>query len=196
MNIPISIFKMIAFSAMVVGVFALNSPATAAEESEATTHDGKVVSLVGDKLVMTSKKDNVVTEHTHMLSPDAKITLDGKTCLADALKAGTKIRVTTKTGEAKVVSHIEAIVKNELFANTHDGKFVSMTANQFVMSDSKGNEHSHTLSKNAKVCCDGKECNASELKAGMKIRVTTKQGDESIAVRIEALSKNPEFASL
>ena len=56
-------------------------------------------------------------EHTHTLSKDAKLTLDGKTCKAEDLKGGLKIRVTTKSTDAKAATSVEAISKNALFAN-------------------------------------------------------------------------------
>jgi len=72
--------------------------------------------------------------------------------------------------------------------NTHDGTFVKATSdNGFVMSHD-GKEHKHTLSADAKVLGkDGKVCKLSEFKKGQKIRVTTKEGDKTVATRIEAL---------
>jgi hypothetical protein len=79
-------------------------------------------------------------------------------------------------------------------AKTHDGKFVSVAAEKFMMTDMEGkNEHSHTLTADAKVTLDGKAVKVSELKKGTKIRVTTKEGDLKIATRIEAIDKNPDF---
>jgi hypothetical protein len=82
--------------------------------------------------------------------------------------------------------------------NTHTGKVVSVTGNKLVMrgedKDGKeGREHSHTLARNAKVTCDGKQCVLSDLKPGMRVRVTTMPSDPTMAVRIEALDKNRTF---
>jgi hypothetical protein len=52
------------------------------------------------------------------------------------------------------------------------------------------------LTENVKVSCDGKVCKSSDLKPGMKIRVTTDSNDSHRAIRIEAIEKNLEFASL
>jgi hypothetical protein len=123
------------------------------------------------------------------------LTLDGKVCKVTDLKAGTKIRVTTQSGEATVASKIEAIRKNATYANTHDGKLVSMSATSFVMTGKDGKEHSHTLATDAKVTCDGKPCKIGDLEAGMKIRVTTSQTDKNSAINIEALDKDTEFVS-
>jgi hypothetical protein len=72
--------------------------------------------------------------------------------------------------------------------NSHDGTFVKATSdNGFVMED-KGKEHKHTLSADAKVIGpDGKACKLADFKKGQKIRVTTKEGDKTIATRVEAL---------
>jgi hypothetical protein len=80
----------------------------------------------------------------------------------------------------------------------HDGTVVSVTATKLVM---KGNardgqdtkEHTHLLAESGKVTCDGKACKVEDLKAGQKIRVTTKNGDRTMATRVEALLKNAQF---
>jgi hypothetical protein len=76
--------------------------------------------------------------------------------------------------------------------NTHEGTVVSVTADKLVMK-ADGKEHEHTLAKDAKITCDGKECKLEELKPGMKVRVTTKKGDNAIATKIQALDKNTDF---
>jgi hypothetical protein len=73
----------------------------------------EVESVVGKKLTM---KDQDGKEHSHMLSDDAKMTLDGKTCWAQDLKAGMDIRVTTNRADEKVANRIEAIDKDGKFA--------------------------------------------------------------------------------
>jgi hypothetical protein len=80
-------------------------------------------------------------------------------------------------------------------ANTHEGTVVNVTATKLVMKGKDDNkEHTHTLAADAKVTCDGKACKLDELRAGQRIRVTTKAGDQSIAVRIEALDKERTFS--
>ena len=189
-------FRMVSLGAMASALFVLSSTAFAAKETDAPTHDGKLVSITSSKMVMTSKGDKDAKEHSHSLADDAKMTLDGKACKMEHLKAGMKIRVTTKPGDLKVATHIEAIDKDKLFANTHDGKVVSITGTKLVMTDQEGKEHSHAVSADTKVCCDGKDCKTSDLKAGMKIRVTTMKSDVGVAIGIEALDKDAEFASL
>lgn len=80
--------------------------------------------------------------------------------------------------------------------NTHDGKVVSITSNKLMMTSKDGQEHSHTLTADAKLTLDGKTCKAADLKPGTRIRVTTQGADNNIANRIEGINKNPDFASI
>ena len=84
--------------------------------------------------------------------------------------------------------------KKESSSKTFDGSVVRMTGDKLVMKSKAGTEYSHTLAVDAKLTCDGKDCQAAELKAGRKIRVTTKKDDRNMATGIEALNKNAEFA--
>jgi len=72
---------------------------------------------------------------------------------------------------------------------THEGTFVSMKNNtEFVMKDAQGKEHTHTLAADAKIIgADGKECKLADFKAGQKLRVTTSEGDNKTAIKVEAL---------
>jgi hypothetical protein len=84
-------------------------------------------------------------------------------------------------------------------ANTHEGTVVSTTANKLVMKTKAepgqpAREHAHTLAPGAKVTCDGKACKLDDLKAGEKVRVTTKAGDATVAIRVEALDKQRTFS--
>jgi uncharacterized protein (TIGR03000 family) len=72
---------------------------------------------------------------------------------------------------------------------THEGQVVRFSNHELVMKGSDGKEHNHTLANDAKVTIDGKPAKAEDLKANMKIEVTTKEGDPKTAVRIEAHSK-------
>ena len=176
--------------AMLVGATAL--------AAEPNTHDGKVVSITGGKLVMTSQEGS---EHSHTLAADATLTLDGKACKAADLKAGTRIRVTTQGADKSVANRVEGLDKNQAFAavasNRQDGKVVSITGNKLVMTGKLGKEeHTCTLSADVKVTCDGKVCKSSDLKPGLRIRVTSENDDSRAATRIEAIDKNLEFASL
>ncbi len=93
---------------------AVRTPGLAAKETDNATHDGTVVSITSDKLVMTNREG---IEHSHALTTDAKLTLDGKTCTAADLKPGTKIRVTLQSDAPHAAIRVEAIDKNPEFAS-------------------------------------------------------------------------------
>ena len=166
------------------------STAWGANETTESTHDGKFVSLSGIKMVMTNFKGK---EHSMLLSLEAKVTCDSQECKASDLMPGMKIRVTTLNGDKKVATHIEALDKNQMFANTHDRKFVSLMGTKLETTDAKGKEHSHTMAKDAAMTVDGMACKAEHLKAGMKIRVTTDKNDASVATRVDAIHQETEF---
>ena len=84
------------------------------KKSPSKTYDGRIVSVIGDKLVMSSKEG---TEYSHTLAADAKLTCDGQVCKAETLKPGHKVRVTTKQDERNVVIGIESLNKNADFAS-------------------------------------------------------------------------------
>lgn len=180
-------FFLAAAMTMVAGCSEMLSTKNSAEN----THDGKVISVSGDKVMMTNKEGK---EHSHTLAAGAIVTRDGEICKAQDLVAGMRIRVTTKSGDKNVATHIEAIDKNELFANTHDGAVVSISGDKLVMTNLGSSEqHTHTLAMQAPVTCDGNACKMSDLKSGMKVRVSTKKDDMHVATAIQALDKNAEF---
>jgi hypothetical protein len=76
-------------------------------------------------------------------------------------------------------------------ANQMVGKFVeSQGDDKLVMTDKEGkNEHTHKLSADAKITCDGKECKLSDLKKGVLIRVSL-DPDKKVATKIEATTKD------
>lgn len=83
-------------------------------------HDGTVISVTAEKLIMKgkAKEGDLAKEHTHMLADNAKVTCDGKECKLEDLKAGQKIRVTTKTGDSTMATRVEALLKNAQFEKT------------------------------------------------------------------------------
>lgn len=86
-----------------------------------------------------------------------------------------------------------ALAAKDAEPGTHDGKLVSMTGNKLVMTGKDGQEHSHTVTADAKVCCDGKDCKSADLKPGMKIRVTLATDKPNTVTRVQALDKKFEF---
>jgi hypothetical protein len=77
------------------------------------TFEGKVVSMTGNKLLMTNQSGK---EHTHTFAPRAKFTRDGMACAAEDIVVGTKIRVTTKTDDRSVAICVDALEKETKFA--------------------------------------------------------------------------------
>ena len=96
--------------------------------------------------------------------------------------------------EVVLDSHAAAILPKKSASKTFEGKIVSMTGDKLVMISQAGTNYSHTLAKDSKLTCDGRVCQAKDLKAGRKIRVTTKQDDRNVVIGIDSLNKNSEFA--
>jgi hypothetical protein len=97
-----------------------------------------------------------------------------------------------------MANRIEGFDKNpESASNYQDGTVVSITGDKLVMTNSQGKEeHTCTMNVNVKVTCDGIACKSSDLKAGMRIRVTLESDEPHAAIRVEALDKNLEFVSI
>ena len=74
-------------------------------ETCAKTHEGKVVSVVGDKLTTTCSEGH---RHCHTMAKDAKVTCDGHVSKAADLKAGTCVRVTEKKDDRSVATAVES----------------------------------------------------------------------------------------
>ena len=104
------------FLVAVALVLFVGAPALA-DEQKGETHEGTVVSVTGDKLIMKSKakEGEEATEHTHKLADNAKVMCDGKVCKLEDLKPGQKIRVTTKKGDKETAIKVEALDKNRSF---------------------------------------------------------------------------------
>jgi hypothetical protein len=186
-------YRFAAMGAITWGLLVMSPLLGAAQEVASPVHDGVVVEVANKTLVMTGEDGR---QHSHEISADAKLTLDGKTCKLADLKSGTRIRVTTLDADNTTAVRIEAIDKHLAFAShIHDGKFVSMTGKQLVMTADTGNEQSLTVADDAKLTLDGKVCEVSELKKGTKIRVFTQNPFSVSATRIEAIDRNLAFAS-
>lgn len=69
------------------------------------THDGKVVSVTGDKLTTTCGSGK---EHCHTMAKDAKVTCDGQASKATDLKTGTPVKVTTHKDDKSVATAVES----------------------------------------------------------------------------------------
>ena len=106
--------------ALFVGASALADDTKAAERGK--WHDGTVIRVTADKLVMvdTSKNGVEEKEQTFRLADNARVTLDGKNCKLEDLKAKQKIRVTNQKGDDSMIVKVEALDKNEKFEKRDD----------------------------------------------------------------------------
>ena len=97
--------RVFAFACVALAMVALLS-SSAVLAGDKNTHDGKVVSVKGGKLIMETKGK----EHTHEVATNAKITCDGKDCTLTDLKAGILIRVTVDNNDR--ATRIQAFLKD------------------------------------------------------------------------------------
>jgi uncharacterized protein (TIGR03000 family) len=80
-----------------------------------TTHDGRVVRIADNQLVMKGLDEK---EHKHVISPGAQITIDNtisKLSKLENLTSGMQVRVTTKNSSMETALRVEAIERNVNF---------------------------------------------------------------------------------
>jgi hypothetical protein len=132
--------------------------------------------------------DNADGKSNVTLSVDTdKFQADSKTAVANVQGVGRQLK-------DKVAGPGEKSTGGTLASSSHDGKAVSITKDKLVMTNSTGAEElSYTLTVDSRVSCDGKICNAADLKPGMRVRVTTENAESHTATRIEALDNNRDF---
>ncbi len=70
-------------------------------------------------------------------------------------------------------------------AKTQDGKVVSVVGDKLTSTCNKGQEHHHTVTKDAQITCDGKASKLTDLKVGTDIRMTCCKDDENKLMAIE-----------
>ncbi len=70
---------------------------------------------------------------------------------------------------------------------TFEGLLVSIGGNRLAMTKFIGHDTVHTLAIDAKLTCDGNECDSDQLQTGTWIRVTTKREDPRVATCIEVI---------
>jgi hypothetical protein len=76
---------------------------------------------------------------------------------------------------------------------THYGKFVSISGETLTMTNKNGKRQSLTLAPKVKLTCDGSTCGADDLKTGMKIRVATRVGDDTVVTHVDGIKDNTRF---
>ncbi len=74
-------------------------------EAPIKPHEGKVVSVAGDKLHTTCSEGK---QHSHTIAKDAKVTCDHQPSKAADLKAGTHVRVTPHKDDKSVATAVES----------------------------------------------------------------------------------------
>lgn len=99
-----------------------------------------------------------------------------------------------KPEDKKSTMSVAASTTPEASAHMHEGKVVSITGSTLVMTNQHGKECSHNVAADAKVTCDDVVCRTEDLKAGARIRLTTRSDDKHMAIKIESLKKHTEFA--
>lgn len=74
-------------------------------------------------------------------------------------------------------------------ANIHEGTFMSATGHDFKVKGTDNKEHQYTLTADAKVTDhSGKVIKLGDVKSGEKVRITTKDGDAKLVLKLECLT--------
>jgi hypothetical protein len=94
--------------ALVLALVVLSGvPLAADEKNDRNTHVGKFQSASGNEFTMTGTDNK---EHRHMLAADAKVFgPEGRECKLSDLKRDQRIRVTTKEGDLRIATKVEAL---------------------------------------------------------------------------------------
>jgi hypothetical protein len=102
----LSLLVLTASLAMVLG-----TDLKAQDKAGKNTHDGTFIKATSDKEFVMEDKGK---EHSHTLSVDAKVIgQDGKDTKLKDLSKGQRIRVTTKEGDLKIATRVEALKKEK-----------------------------------------------------------------------------------
>ena len=98
-------FRVFATSLVMLAGLAMLATTVSAEEK---THSGMVVSTGVGQLVMTDKDGK--NEHTHIIGPTVKVSLDGKDSkLADLIKGDMVLVTTGSLGQVTAISATRAV---------------------------------------------------------------------------------------
>jgi uncharacterized protein (TIGR03000 family) len=121
----------------------------------------------------------------------ATLTRDGKTETTSkqiTVRAGEQTRVDLRFAQDARYGRLAGDGDSDQGA-FHEGKIIRTTDDQLTMGDKEGtNKHTHAITRDTKITLDGKDSKPENLKPGMEVRVTTKEGDKETATRIEAKS--------
>ena len=102
------VYRVLPLFLVALALVAFVSAPALAEKAAGDSHEGKVVSATGNKLVMSDKDGK---EHTHTLADKAKVTVDGKAGTAADLKPGQRVEFhfTIESGMNATVTQIRSI---------------------------------------------------------------------------------------
>jgi uncharacterized protein (TIGR03000 family) len=156
------------------------------EGAKLTFDDAATVSTGSDRLFITPPLERGRDFHYTL---EAKLSRDGKTETTSkqiTVRAGEQTRVDLRF--AKDGRYGGLTGDGDRYEGVfHEGKIISATTDQLTMGDKEGkNNHAHTITPDTKVTLDGKDSKLEDLKPGMEVRVTPKEGDKDKASRIEA----------
>ncbi len=96
--------------------------------------------------------------------------------------------------ETKKKSERTEVVTGKQTPQTHEGKLVSIASSKLAMTNTKGEELTLSIAKDAKLNCDGETCKSSDMKPGTRIRVTICNDDSTVVRSVEAIDKTSKFA--
>jgi len=191
--------RSLAIAGVALSFAAFAAVAQAEDKAEDNTmHAGVVVSAAAGKLVMTGDDGK---EHSHAISKDVKVTIDGKPGKLEDLKKGDKIKVTTdkdnkvlavssgdavKLGTNPVVT-FNAIADDKDAADkdndlVHNETVVSAGEGKLVAEDADGKKHTHTVGDTAKITIKGKAAKLEDLKKGDKVKVTLDKDGKVLSI--------------
>lgn len=86
----------------------------------------------------------------------------------------------------RFATHTEGATMTKSSETTHTGKVVSVAGDKLTTTCSEGKQHCHTMSKDAKVTCDGQASKAADLKVGTAVQVTTHKDDKTVATAVDS----------
>lgn len=102
--------------------------------------------------------------------------------------------MTTVNEQPKPAATAPAASKPADAANVFEGTLVSVAGSKLVMTNKEGKESHYMLTNDARFTCDGTVCQAGDLQAGRRIRVTTATNDRGLATGIESLNAQAAIA--
>ena len=66
-----------------------------------------------------------------------------------------------------IFSGVSLAEKDDAAGDTHSGVVVSAGEGKLTMTDKDGKEHSHAITADAKISCNGEACKLEDLKKGL-----------------------------